>query len=1165
MVECILKPPETLSNNSNLYSFIGTDGETSGFPAQFNTGDDYGGDYVSDLKEWFARPQLLKRLSWSEGTSLNSVIYPWAEFFTSTRVREKIKGYQKLRANLHIKVLVNATPFQYSKVLVSYKPMVWGVSGGYSSTRTPDIETKDFGGGLIDFDVTAPDYFIPLSQRTHLDVYPCQCKGGDMTLPFIWMYNWLDLTTKKTDGTDTVFEVLSSMGRLYLDSYFPLRTASTTSTQPINISIYAWATDVELAGPTLQQGGNVERTATAIAEAAGKLSKAPVIGPYAAPVQGLMSIAAATAKAFGWSNPPHYSAANPVVQAPLVGLANPELSVLGEKLTMDPDNGLSIDPGSVGIPQSQDDLAITNFCSRESYLTQFDWKMTDSPDAILFNAHVNPALADMSTRTTSLVAPFNSFPASHMVPMALPSQHFKYWSGSITYIFEVIGSQMHRGRLRLSYDPAGPAIADSTGRLITRVFDLTEATKFEFTVPWMADAEFLTNDVVSGSSSADRLYGIRGASYKAYTDLSYNGGICLSVLNELASTSSSADCRIIVSVRGGPDLRFAYPMDIRAAVSGTQTYSNPIFQQQSGLPYDVVAVQYTNPTYSSDNKSGTFVSSLVDGGFLYTFSVNCSSVNSTANYHAALCGFNKDTDPLTHYAWTTANNSYSSSTGLPIGGTAFTMWYKDLTGTPVQATVEGHFLSITSSTIPAMTVNGDVTFGSGSAIDKFCFIARTGATGPWRLLGPASANASGCYWSITGSGGRVPTYSGSGRYFSVLCSLADNAWNEGYKEFAVIILKSKATAGTYATLTQMTRLDYSTTGYVPPPNVWSMKTNQVDKLMIQQAGDIVEAPDDVVDSEVVPAQKAGRGEKLVYMGESVVSIRNLFHRSFMHSVIPIIPSDTLAAVKSKLFLFALKIPRMVRPYGLDYYGTVYKTWGSGATSLTSRYNLARSNPLHDFLQCFLAYKGSMVYKFVDVSANIPVTWDSNTPGSTVNYQGIDHLVITHSHQRRPFASSTDNNPFKFSILDNTTALAQADAQFGFMPISESGVAHSVFKDQKHLTVVIPDYNKYKFHSANLLAQSKLYEVVDVWRQTINPWVYDEAYQTIDIYGKGAMAQNVQTTGTSLGPNATACLGNGLQMLLYFHPGEDFNAFMFLNVPTSYRYKLDVTTNVWLAQ
>lgn len=1127
---------------NDLYNFVEGSESVEGLTAVINDGDNYGGDHVSALKDWFSRPIMLRRIAWAEGNSISTVMYPWADYFSNSIIRDKIRGYQKFKGNLHLKFMINATPFQYSKVLVTYKPLVKYVSTGYSTAKTPNMEVQDFGGGLIDYSASAPDPFIPLSQRQHLELYPCQCLGGEMTLPFVWPYNWLDLSVKKSDGSDTLFETFSTLGRLSIDSFFPLRTSTTAATQPINITIFAWMTDIMLEGPTLQQSGPLSGPATAVADAAESLSTIPVLAPYMAPVQNIGRVTAKLAKLFGWSNPPELSAARPVVPAPFVGLANPDLKVLGEKLTVDEKNGLSVDPRSVGLPESKDELAFQYLLSKKSFLTQFDWLMTDNPDGVLFDVRVNPCLAAITTRTTTSseitqVDPFKSFPSYHMIPACLIAQQFKYWKGDITYHFEVVASQLHRGRLRLTYEPAGSAVVDNTGRLISRVFDLAESSKFSFTVPWQATSEWLTNTPVNGATSASQLFSSRGAAYVAYNPLSHNGTLRLSIMNELAASSPSADVRVLVYVDCSK-VAFAEPVDIRRSLTGTQTAMNPAFVQQMAVfnipAGSIVPTVYTNTSFSA---------SLPLNGTTYS-AVGSSDSAFDATYPAHLA-FNKD--GINAY-WSTGANTFPASAQYYSNRAVRSITWKDSTGVQWFSDVSMELISLY---VPTLTPVFPTQFSLGlyapsaatsPTTDQFVILGRVGNTGTWKVLTQSkSAALEGVLWSpYSNPNNNQLTYVGYSSASQVSYwqgAIAPGVWSAGFNTFAVGLIRAISPS----TNLVLNSLYFTVTDSDPTSGVWKMRTDSTKALFIQQSGNLLDAPQDLEVKETFSSESDGRGSQLVYMGESVESLRQLMHRSFLHSFVPLIPTTAMNNQKSKLFVFATKIPRVLRPYGIDQFGSTWNTWTQGATTLKARVNVARPSPLLDILPCFLAYKGSMVYKIVDLTARIPVTWDSNTAGSTVLNQGLDHLVVTHSHDTRPFGdiTGTDDqmNPVKYDILDGSIAQEVVATEYVYYPSVYTGVAHSMVDTQKGVTVVIPDYNKAKYHSANLTMQAKRRDVVNAWEQRICPWLYDEAYDTIDIYGKGAMAQNTVTTGASVGPNATAVLGNQFHLALYYHPGD----------------------------
>jgi len=61
---------------NDLYNFIESSEPSTGSVAVVNDGDNYGGDHVSALKDWFQRPILLRRIAWSEANSISTIMYP---------------------------------------------------------------------------------------------------------------------------------------------------------------------------------------------------------------------------------------------------------------------------------------------------------------------------------------------------------------------------------------------------------------------------------------------------------------------------------------------------------------------------------------------------------------------------------------------------------------------------------------------------------------------------------------------------------------------------------------------------------------------------------------------------------------------------------------------------------------------------------------------------------------------------------------------------------------------------------------------------------------------------------------------------------------------------------------------------------------------------------
>jgi hypothetical protein len=365
------------------------------------------------------------------------------------------------------------------------------------------------------------------------------------------------------------------MGRMTLSIMETLRIAS-TSTSPITVQVYAWAEDIQLSAPTvkfsLQSGkvdeygqGIISKPASAIARAAGHLTKVPVIGPFATATQIAGGAISSIATLFGYTNVPVIDDVHSVRTHPMPAMAATDIGTSVAKLTLDSKNELTVDSSVCGANLG-DELDITNFITRESYLTKFTWATSNVQDDRLFNIGISPML--------SLHTPGTSQTIINHTPMALMQYIFDYWRGDIEIRFKVICSQYHRGRLRISWDPIGDIAntTQSTTEVYTKIVDICETTDFTIRVPYMAATAYLATSRVSATRFGS----------SALTKDSYeNGVLTVRVLTDLTAPVTSADISVLVFVKGTDNLEFACPRE--------HNLSNDLspFTVQSGmLTYD---------------------------------------------------------------------------------------------------------------------------------------------------------------------------------------------------------------------------------------------------------------------------------------------------------------------------------------------------------------------------------------------------------------------------------------------------------------------------------------------------------------------------------------------------------------------------------------------------
>jgi hypothetical protein len=403
-------------------------------------------------------------------------------------------------------------------------------------------------------------------------LYPQNGQGGEMILPFLYHKNWLDATTEAD---------LISMGTIDFQSLTTLYNANGLTTDTINIKVYAWAEDLEVAGPTvklaLQAGkdeygkGVVSRPASAIARAAGKLKSLPIIGPFATATSYAAGAVADIASLFGYTNVPVIDDVHAFRTKPYPNMAATDIGTPVEKLTLDAKNELSID-GKICGADVDDELTISSFCKRESFLFASTWTSADAADTGLFHFRVSPV-------TTSNVA-ITGGHARYATPMSHLSECFRYWRGDINIKLKFICSAYHRGRVRINWDPKGDigTSGDYTTQTYTKVVDITEETEVMITIPYTQTSSYLTLPIGVNNTFAKTSTTVFGIGDN------YNGIFTVRVLNEQTSPVSSADIIMLVFVSGADNLEFACPMNILA--------TNSPYEPQSGIQFDVETPEY---------------------------------------------------------------------------------------------------------------------------------------------------------------------------------------------------------------------------------------------------------------------------------------------------------------------------------------------------------------------------------------------------------------------------------------------------------------------------------------------------------------------------------------------------------------------------------------------
>jgi hypothetical protein len=518
------------------------------------------------LGSFLSRPVKIQQFQWTPGGSrLFQVFNPWADFFSNSDVLDKINRYRNLRCNLKIKVLINGNSFYYGRALMSYNP--------YVSRDQVTLNRAFFQQDLVQ-----------ASQKPHILIDPTTSQGGEMTLPFIWPENYVDIT--EPDWAD-------HLGRITIHDFDILQHANGGS-DPISVVIFAWAENLTLAIPTtaaaqagVEQGeldefgfpkpydkqarsksnkitfksdntsssgefspnGLVSKPASAVAKMASSMAMVPVMAPYAKATSLVAQGVSDLARLLGYSRPNSMEDPRVVTPRYMGNMANSDVAENLVKLSLDSKNELTVDTRVMGLG-GEDEMTVASIANRMSFWRQFDWPEAAVTDTMLASFKVEPSYVQaLSTGTGTEI---------HSTALAYAATPFDFWQGSIKFRFNVICSEYHRGRLRVVFNPKQiVGGAPPFNQTYSTTIDIAENRDFEYEVKW---AEPRAWQFVRGIGEAATASIFNVATPVAPDGLYSNGTITVYVVNELATPSiTAADVKVQIWVAAGDDFAVSSP------------------------------------------------------------------------------------------------------------------------------------------------------------------------------------------------------------------------------------------------------------------------------------------------------------------------------------------------------------------------------------------------------------------------------------------------------------------------------------------------------------------------------------------------------------------------------------------------------------------------------
>lgn len=500
----------------------------------------------ADIKAFLMRPVLINSGQWTTSQVINTALGTGSISSLLSSVSmwsNKIQGFNLIRGDFMLKVQINASPFQQGKLLLHYLPaqtQFVNVNPKYGSFKNKVLTQK--------------------IQHPHIEI-DCRKTSVVMRIPYIAPTPWYAMK-----------EAYYDWGSWYLDVFSPLLTGAAAPAGELYVDylVYGWFENVELNAPLNPQSSNKEvvtkskrlRRGGEVTEAAEntgpitmglrKASKianvftnVPIISEFAKPVEWVTNIAASVASILGWSKPRELNPQIVVAQQLLryAGTVDgPDLSYPGGVSCL---NRLeTIDYGSF---TTEDEMSLAYLYQVPYYKNEISWSATAGQGTSLLSILLSP-LSILNTDSDTVGGHTTSY--EYHVPFTYLSRFHKFWRGSIIVTLKIIKTQMHSGRLQVTWIPcnnpdAAPGITNSsfTKRAI---IDIRTEDTISLELPYLLFSDYTSTLPVSPT-------------------LPYSGELDIVVLNDLrAPESCSQSVAIQIFYSAGQDFELAGPSQISA-------------------------------------------------------------------------------------------------------------------------------------------------------------------------------------------------------------------------------------------------------------------------------------------------------------------------------------------------------------------------------------------------------------------------------------------------------------------------------------------------------------------------------------------------------------------------------------------------------------------------
>ncbi|APG78438.1 hypothetical protein 2 [Hubei picorna-like virus 22] len=531
----LIGQPEVSTHDTTEFVTEGNVPQAS-FVDQQNAQDQYfvNADSVShEIADFVSRPYRFHTGQWKSGSALGTVLFSDLVVATlrNSPVWTKLQGFMAFTATFCFRLVVNAQPTQQGELMLNFRP----------DETDEDSKSFRFWNKMVD-----PAYELarvsgcPNATLTIGSTSQCEFRVSyRATVPLCDVSNGefgkIDLRVLSTLAGPTNAEAVS------YSMYMWLEDLQTYATQPYSgTSSYSQIGNraAKAQGRALpsaveaKEKGTISGIADKVGSIASALTAIPGVADIAGPVSWAAKGVSSVASLFGFSKPHDITPSAAITNNPYKDFAHGSgANACETKLTLNDTSELSVRPlGAV----PEDEMNINYLTKIPIYLANRTWKTTDAVDKIVFNAPVAPQY--MISRSGQ--AGKKAFTV-HTTLSYLALMH-RYWRGSLSFTFNIVGTKFHSGRLRATFTPSRKwTPPDQHQHTYSKIFDLEDSNTFTLTTPWVKELPVRSTDRMSNYEEVE-------------------GFITLSVEDQLVANSTCAQYVDIVCFVSG-DVSFSAP------------------------------------------------------------------------------------------------------------------------------------------------------------------------------------------------------------------------------------------------------------------------------------------------------------------------------------------------------------------------------------------------------------------------------------------------------------------------------------------------------------------------------------------------------------------------------------------------------------------------------